>query len=111
MSFLEGQLANVLEKAFEKEIFLPDNLIPVDVLPEGAQDMARKFRMTQLRMQRGWLYGGWSQLADGSYMPYDAPAVWAPTQPGDETSDDEASDDDSLDMRDQLSVPEPPNSL
>ena len=87
MSFLEGQLEKVLGKAFENEVVLPDNLVPLEILPDRMSKMAEQFRLTQLRMQQGWLYLGWSQLNEGSCMPYDAPAIWSPSQPVDEQLD------------------------
>ena len=98
MSFLEGQLEKALDSAFEQDVLLPANLVPVDVMPKQFQDAAKKFLLTQFRSQQGWLYVGWSQESLGRYMNVDLPAIWSPPQPDDEPAVPSADDIDEVSL-------------
>ena len=98
MSFLEGQLEKALDTAFEQDVMLPNNLVPVNAIPKQFQDAAKKFQLTQLRFQDGWFYAGWSQSSPGMYMNVDLPAIGLPPQPDAEA--ESQNDVDELTLED-----------
>lgn len=76
--FLDERLNDQMENE-DTETVLPDNLLPIDEVPELADSpVAKKMRLVQFRIDDGWLYLGWnyedsSQTATG--WVYDLPAI------------------------------------
>ena len=64
----------------DTETKVPENFIPVELVPELAKSpLAKKLRLVQFRSDRGWLYLGWnreSNPSDSYGWIYDLPAIW-----------------------------------
>ena len=64
----------------DTETELPDNLIPIEQVPELADSpIAKKLRLVQFRSDQGWLYLGWNFEAnpgESTSWIYDLPAIW-----------------------------------
>jgi hypothetical protein len=76
-SFLDGRL-NPEDKEDQMEVDLPDNLIPMEQVPALKEnEVVRQLRLSQFRVEGGWLYAGWNYVAPGVFtsMVIDTPAI------------------------------------
>ena len=76
--FLDERLNDQMENE-ETETILPDNLLPIDEVPELADSpIARKMRLVQFHIDGGWVYLGWNH-EDNAQTPlnwvYDLSAI------------------------------------